>query len=110
MYFASLTQLESTNVRTLYFTGSSIAGNGDVIIVVIQYRLGAFGFLYTQERTPSNLGLWDQRLALQWIQNNIIAFGGDKQKVTLFGESAGSIAISCHMVSSVSAGIFVFGK
>lgn len=79
-----------------------MAEAGDVVVVALQYRLGVFGFLYTQERTTPNLGLWDQRLALQWVQKNIGAFGGDRQKVTVFGESAGAISISCHMVSSLN--------
>lgn len=69
-----------------------------MVVVVIQYRLGVFGFLYTRGVTPSNLGMYDQRLALRWINENIHSFGGDNQHVTIFGESAGSIAVSLHLV------------
>ena len=69
-------------------------------MVIIQYRLGVFGFLYTKDLTPSNLGLWDQKLALDWVNRNIQYFKGDKNKITLFGESAGAMSISCHMVSN----------
>lgn len=78
--------------------GSLLSERGDAVVVVLQYRLGTFGFLYTQGETSSNLGLWDQRLALQWIRNNIEAFGGDSDSITVFGESAGAISISCHLV------------
>ena len=79
--------------------GSHLVELGDVIVVAIQYRLGAFGFLESGGAKTSNLGLWDQKLALEWIHANIEAFGGDKSKVTLFGESAGAISISALIVS-----------
>lgn len=72
-----------------------------VIYVAINYRLGGFGFLPGREVSKdgsSNLGLRDQRLALQWVQDNIAAFGGDPTKVTLWGESAGAISSMDHTV------------
>lgn len=69
------------------------------MVVVIQYRLGPFGFLYTKDKTPSNLGLWDQKLALEWVNKNIEAFGGDPNRITIFGESAGSMSVGFQMVS-----------
>lgn len=71
---------------------------GDVVVVVMQYRLGLYGFLYTNGLAPANLGLKDQKLALEWVNRNIEYFGGDSSSVTLFGESAGSISVSCHLV------------
>ena len=72
-----------------------------VIFVAMNYRLGGFGFLPGKEVSKdgsSNLGLRDQRLALQWVQDNIAAFGGDPAKVTLWGESAGAISILDHTI------------
>lgn len=78
-----------------------MAEEGDVVVVVIQYRLNVFGWLYSKGVKPSNLGLWDQKVALQWINQNIPAFGGDNTKVTLFGQSAGAVAVFCHTVRNV---------
>jgi carboxylesterase type B len=69
-----------------------------VIGVNIQYRLGALGFMATPDG-GKNFGLWDQRNALLWVQKFIEGFGGDKDRHTLFGESAGSYSICCHMLS-----------
>ncbi|KAL2810033.1 Alpha/Beta hydrolase protein [Aspergillus granulosus] len=70
--------------------------------VTINYRLSAWGFLGSREITETgntNLGLRDQRLALQWIQENIAAFGGDPSKVTIFGESAGAMSVGFHLTA-----------
>ncbi|KAK6622889.1 hypothetical protein RUM43_008740 [Polyplax serrata] len=79
----------------------------DVVLVTLNYRLGAFGFLSLQnENVPGNAGLKDQNLALKWVQKNIRAFGGDPNKVTIFGESAGSVSVHYHILSKASAGLF----
>ncbi|TRY61736.1 hypothetical protein TCAL_13366, partial [Tigriopus californicus] len=79
----------------------------DVVLVTINYRLGPLGFLSNgKDDFPGNLGLWDQRLALQWIQKNIAVFGGDKNKVTLFGQSSGGIMVSYHILSHQSQHLF----
>ncbi|XP_051167922.1 esterase SG1-like [Leptopilina boulardi] len=79
----------------------------DIVLVTINYRLGVFGFLTTADLVaPGNFGLKDQILALKWVQNNIESFGGDKNKVTLFGESAGGMSISFHTLSDASNGLF----
>nr|XP_053634423.1 venom carboxylesterase-6-like [Cherax quadricarinatus] len=81
--------------------------NHDVVLVVIQYRLGVFGFLSTEDSViPGNFGLKDQTLALQWVQRNIHKFGGDKTKVTIFGESAGGASVHFQMLSPKSEGLF----
>ena len=78
-----------------------------VVMVTIQYRLGILGFLSTGDDVlPGNLGLFDQNFAFRWVQNNIAAFGGDPDRVTIAGESAGGESVLAHMVSPVSRGLF----
>jgi para-nitrobenzyl esterase len=85
----------------------------DVIVVTLNYRLGALGFLAhpalsAESNTGSsgNYGLEDQQAALRWVQRNIEKFGGDAKNVTIFGESAGAVSVHAHMVSPQSAGLF----
>lgn len=67
----------------------------DVVVVVIQYRLGVFGFLATDDPAyGGNWGLWDQVEALKWVKDNVLEFGGDSSRVTIFGESAGAVSVS----------------
>jgi para-nitrobenzyl esterase len=92
--------------------------NGDylplkgVVLVTINYRLGAFGFLATSELakeaggTAGNYGLMDMVAALEWVHANIGEFGGDAENVTIFGESAGSFAVSTLMASPMAKGLF----
>ncbi|KAH8261006.1 hypothetical protein KR044_002119 [Drosophila immigrans] len=80
---------------------------GEVILVTMAYRLGALGFLSTEDAAiPGNFGLKDQQLALRWVQRNIKAFGGDPRRVTIFGQSAGGLATHMHMLSPKSEGLF----
>ncbi|XP_056632196.1 juvenile hormone esterase-like [Diorhabda sublineata] len=79
----------------------------DLVVVSIQYRLGVFGFLSTEDlNCPGNFGLKDQVLALEWVQKNIRHFGGDKKNVTIFGQSAGAISVALHSTSEKSKGLF----
>jgi para-nitrobenzyl esterase len=81
------------------YDGAHLAARGDAVIVTLNYRLGMLGWLELGGLDPSyagsgNNGLRDQLAALQWVQNNIRAFGGDPRNVTVFGESAGAISVS----------------
>lgn len=80
------------------YNGRQLASKG-MIVVTFNYRLGALGFLVsTADGLYGNYGLADQKAVLQWIQDNIEAFGGDPARVTLFGESAGAMSIGLHML------------
>ena len=79
----------------------------EVILVTLQYRLGVFGFLAADHPScKGNFGLKDQNLALHWVYENIDAFGGDPQAVTLVGQSAGAASVQLQMVSHRSNGLF----
>lgn len=80
------------------YNGSYIAANKDTIVITFNYRLGALGFLAAKGLT-GNYGITDQILALKWVQNNIQNFGGDPEKVTIFGESAGAMSVGLHLLS-----------
>ena len=90
------------------YDGESMAKKG-VVVVTCNYRLNIFGFLIHPElsaeapyKASGNYGMLDQSAALKWVQKNIAAFGGDPKKVTIAGESAGSIGVSCQMASPLS--------
>ena len=85
-----------------FIVQNSIAIGKPIIGVSFNYRLSGWGFLQSDEiqaQGAANLGLKDQRLALQWIQENIGAFGGDKSKVTIWGESAGAASVGAHTLA-----------
>ncbi|WAQ93598.1 EST2E-like protein [Mya arenaria] len=87
--------------------GTVLAGYGNVIVVTINYRLALFGFLNIgDERAKGNMGLWDQRLAFQWINENVGAFGGDPSRVTILGESAGAMSAHLHSLYPENRGLF----
>ncbi|XP_059164846.1 cAMP-regulated D2 protein-like [Physella acuta] len=91
------------------FDGEVFVQRGNVILVNINYRLGALGFLVTgsrQEDARGNYGLYDQIEALKWIRDNIRSFGGNPNQVTLFGQSAGAQSTLQHMTSAESADLF----
>lgn len=89
------------------YDGKIISALNNVIVVSIGYRVGAFGFLSLGHNSaPGNAGMFDQLVALEWIQQNIHYFGGDPQNVTLFGQDAGSVSVSLHLLSPLSRSKF----
>jgi para-nitrobenzyl esterase len=87
------------------YPSTGLASGAKAVVVTINYRLGALGFV----KVPggdANVGLWDQQLALQWVSKNIAAFGGDPTRVTLAGQSAGGFSVGFHIVSPPSRGLF----
>ncbi|KAL1418709.1 hypothetical protein MTO96_025740 [Rhipicephalus appendiculatus] len=89
------------------YDGSHFSALGDVVVVVPNYRVNVFGFLYVgTSDAPGNQGLWDQRLALLWVRDNARAFGGDPEQVTLMGQSAGSISVGYHVLSPLTRHLF----
>jgi para-nitrobenzyl esterase len=94
----------------LLYDGAELAKEG-IIVVTFNYRLGAAGFLASKETfrlygTTGNWGILDQIKALEWVRNNIRAFGGDPDKVTVGGESAGSVSVSALLLSPPAQGLF----
>ncbi|XP_062577929.1 crystal protein-like [Saccostrea cucullata] len=90
-----------------YYNGLKLASSARMIVVTLNYRLGALGFLKVPDvQSTGNYGFYDQRLALQWVQNNIHYFGGDPNRVTLGGESAGAHATLFHMMTPGSRSLF----
>ena len=94
------------------YAGQTMARKG-VIAVTANYREGIFGFLSLPElskesggKGSGNYGLMDQAAAIQWVKNNIAAFGGDPQRITIAGESAGSVSVSALMASPMSKDLF----
>lgn len=87
-----------------------LAARGDIVVVTVNYRLGTLGFLaHPALGAPGevgNYGLADQQAALRWVRDNIGGFGGDPDKVTIAGESAGAMSVCDHLVAPDSAGLF----
>ena len=125
IWTASKTGNEKLPVLVYFYGGGFLAGDGSeprydgesmarkgIVSVTVNYRLGVFGFFahpaLTKEsphHASGNYGLLDQSAALQWVQKNIAAFGGDPKKITIAGESAGSFSVSAQMASPLSKNI-----
>ncbi len=87
------------------FEGSALASRGDVVLVTINYRLSTLGFLALNDgKTNGNFGIADQIAALDWVRDNIAAFGGDKDRITIFGQSAGAASVRALMGSPKAIG------
>ena len=92
---------------TALMTPSDILALQGVVVVVIQYRVAALGFFTTGDSAaPGNYGMLDQVEALKWVRDNIENFGGDPNKVTIFGTSAGGMSVGLHLLSPLSKGLF----
>ena len=93
------------------FDPTPLVAGGDVIVVTINYRLGVLGFfaqpaLDGEGHLAGNYGFMDQQFALRWVKRNIKAFGGDPDRVTIFGESAGGLSVYSQIASPLAAGLF----
>ncbi len=90
------------------YNARAMAAQGHIVVVTLNYRLGALGFLAHPALggDAGNYGLADQQAALRWVQHNIADFGGDPGKVTIAGESAGAMSVCDHLVAPGSAGLF----
>lgn len=94
------------------YDGTNLAVKGDVVVITVNHRLNAFGYLYLDRLFPGtfpdsgNAGQWDLILALQWVQQNAAAFGGDPDRVMVFGQSGGGAKIATMMASPAAKGLF----
>ena len=100
----------NTGAASVFADPTPLVSKG-VIVVGINYRLGAMGFLghpalRDADGSVGNYGIMDQQAALRWVQANIAQFGGDPKNVTIFGESAGGFSVMTHLASPLSAGLF----
>jgi para-nitrobenzyl esterase len=96
---------------TPWYDGTALATRGDVVVVTINYRLGALGFLWLGDLDPTYRssgmnGILDQAAALAWVHRNIGAFGGDPDNVTIFGESAGAMSVTTLLATPAARGLF----
>jgi para-nitrobenzyl esterase len=85
--------------------GKKLCVYGDVVVVTFNYRIGALGFL-NSTNIPPNIGILDQIAALNWVQENILNFGGDPENITIFGESAGGMSVAILLSIPTTRGLF----
>lgn len=99
-FYSGTSTLDVYDMRTL-------VAQEHIIMVSMQYRLASLGFLYFDTaEVPGNAGMMDQVMALEWVRDNIAAFGGNPDNVTIFGESAGAVSTSLHLLSPLSRDLF----
>lgn len=91
-----------------FYNGKVLVSLHDVVVVIPNYRLNAFGFFTTGKNSkyPGNMGMLDQVKALEWARDNVSAFGGNPNNITIHGESAGGISVGLHCLSPLSKGLF----
>lgn len=91
--------LVSGNTAIDYYESSTLAAYGDIVVVTIQYRLDLFGFLHlTDSLAKGNQGFLDQNLALKWVFENADRFGGDRERITICGQSGGAFSVGYHLM------------
>ena len=91
----------------LPYVSDVLSAHGNVIVVTFNYRLSIWGFLSTDDdNARGNYGLWDQHLAIKWVHDNIESFGGDPQRITIFGESAGGTSVIYQSLYEGNKGLF----
>lgn len=90
------------------YDGCGFSSRQNVIVATVSYRLGPLGFAAFEEdgKVSANFGMKDQRQAFRWLNKELIGFGGDPSKITIFGESAGGMSVFYHVASPVSKGLF----
>ncbi|XP_074034176.1 juvenile hormone esterase [Leptinotarsa decemlineata] len=99
----------SSESSTYEYSGPKYIMDHEIIVVTFNYRLGPFGFTTTEDDIiPANIGLKDQKFAIKWVNENIHLFGGDPAKVTLVGESSGSLSVSLHVLAQKNGGEELF--
>lgn len=96
----------SGSATLIDYDGGNFASRNDVVVVTVNYRVGALGFLATGNMTTGSYGTRDQILALEWVQQHIAAFGGDPSHVTIFGQSAGGQSVIALLSSSATKGLY----
>ena len=95
-----------------FYRGTNLARRGDVVVVTVNHRLGPLGYLYLGDiageeyATSGNVGMLDLVAALEWVRDNIVAFGGDSGNVTIFGESGGGAKVSALLAMPAAQGLF----
>jgi para-nitrobenzyl esterase len=89
-----------------WYDGGALAAEGEVVVVCVNYRLGALGYLVLDGVSEGNLGLFDQMEALRWVRDHIAEYGGDPENVTVFGQSAGALSIRVLLEVPEARGLF----
>eukprot|EP00003_Mantamonas_plastica_P005672 TRINITY_DN145_c0_g1_i1.p1 TRINITY_DN145_c0_g1~~TRINITY_DN145_c0_g1_i1.p1 ORF type:complete len:415 (-),score=159.32 TRINITY_DN145_c0_g1_i1:44-1288(-) len=101
-------RFEQGTAGTLLYNGFRITNESNIILVVTNYRLGALGYLCANDDTlkTCNAGFLDQQMAMKWVKQNIAAFGGNPNMITLAGQSAGATSVASHLMSDSSSALF----